>query len=104
MPVFDWWIIMPMPLESSISLARPKSMTLIFSYGVSGSTTIRLAGDMLVHDLDDDWPAQIGLLGEIDSAHAAFAEESDGLVASEENTAGHGWIHLMGRGWASMQL
>src|SRR5436853_7711619 len=49
-----------------------------------------VGGDVVVHDFDDDLPSQVGLLGQIDSAHAAFAEELDRFVTTQKDTSDHG--------------
>src|ERR1022692_228164 len=58
---------------------------------------LRIAGDVLVHDLDDNLPAEIALLGQIDATHAPLAEEFHGLVSTQECSAGHGWCPLDAR-------
>ena len=52
-------------------------------------TKLGIAGNMLVHDLDNDLPSEIGLLGQVDTSHPPFAEELDGLISTKEGSAGH---------------
>ena len=42
---------------------------------------------MVVHHLDDDLPAGADGLGQVDPAHAAFAQQADGLIAAQEDAA-----------------
>jgi hypothetical protein len=48
-----------------------------------------IGGNVIVHNLDHDLPPQIGLLGQIDPAHAAFAEKFDGLVPAQKDAPQH---------------
>ena len=49
-----------------------------------------VGGDVVVHDLDDDLPAEVELLGEVDAAHAALAQQTNRLVPAQEDAAHHG--------------
>ena len=53
------------------------------------SRNVGIGGDVVVHDLDDDLPAEVGLAGQIDPAHAAFAEQADRFVSSQKDAALH---------------
>ena len=54
------------------------------------SRNFGVGGDVLVHHLDDDMATEVDLPGEVNAAHAAFAEETAGLIAAQENAADHG--------------
>src|SRR5262249_9743988 len=43
-----------------------------------------------VHDLDDHLPAQVLLAGQVDTAHASFAQDANGFIPSHEDPAYHG--------------
>ena len=44
---------------------------------------------MVVHDFDHDLPAEVGLAGQVDPAHAAFADLPLHFVAPEESPPDH---------------
>jgi hypothetical protein len=44
---------------------------------------------MIVHHLDHDLPAKVQLSRQIDPAHAALLQESDGFIPAQEDTADH---------------
>ena len=50
---------------------------------------LRVGSNVVVHYFDDDLPAQVELLGQVDSAHASFTQKADGLVPIQES-AFHG--------------
>src|SRR5205823_10498598 len=54
-----------------------------------------VGGDVVVHDLDDDLPLEVVLVGQVHLAHAPFAQEGLGLVpAHEEPALLHNSSHL----------
>jgi hypothetical protein len=58
-------------------------------FALEALAELRIGGNVVVHDLDHDLPAQIDLASQIDLAHAAFTEESDGFIAAQKHAA-HG--------------
>ena len=58
-------------------------------FALEALAELGVGGDVVVHDLDDDLPAEVDLPGQVDAAHAAFAEQADGLVPAQEDTAHH---------------
>src|SRR5262249_11907084 len=52
----------------------------------------RVCSDMLVHDLDNDFSAEVGLAGKENLSHAAFAEEPNRLITTEKYAALHGGV------------
>ena len=48
-----------------------------------------VGGDVLVHHLDHDLARQLRITGQVDLAHAAFAQNADGFVAAQKNSAEH---------------
>ena len=59
-------------------------------FALEAFAELRIGGDVVVHDLDHDLPAEVELLGQVDAAHAAFAEQADGLIPAQKNAAHHG--------------
>ncbi len=53
----------------------------------------RVGGDVVVHDLDHHLPPQVELARQVDPAHAALAEQANGLIATHEDAAEHGASH-----------
>ncbi len=73
----------------------------------AGETLAELGvgGNMVVHDLDDHLPAKVGLAGEVDLAHASFAEQADGFIPTQKNAALHGtYPHWLDRGSVPPQV
>ncbi len=50
---------------------------------------MRVGRYLFVHDLDDDLSAQVQLAGQIDAAHAAFAQLAERFISAKKNTAHH---------------
>ena len=46
-----------------------------------------LGGELVVHDLDDDLPIHVELPAEVNAAHAALAEQLNGLVTTQVHLA-----------------
>ena len=49
-----------------------------------------VGGDVVVHDLDDHLPPEVELPGEVNAAHAAFAQQANRLIPAQEDAAHHG--------------
>ncbi len=58
-------------------------------FALEAVAELGVGGDVLVHHLDDDLPAEVELPREIDPAHPAFAEEAPGFVATQKHAANH---------------
>src|SRR5439155_22298364 len=58
-------------------------------FALEALAELGVGGDVVVHHLDDDLPAQVELPGQVDPAHAALAEEAGGFVTAQEDTADH---------------
>ena len=61
-------------------------------FALEALAELGVGGDVVVHDLDDDLPAEVELPGQVDAAHAAFAEQPDGFVPAEEDAAHHALV------------
>ncbi len=53
-----------------------------------------VGGDMVVHDLHHDLPAQVELTSQVNPTHPAFAELPDRLVSPQKDAAQHGLYPL----------
>ena len=58
-------------------------------FALKAFAELRVGGDVVVHDLDDDLPTEIELAGQVDATHAALAQKADGLIPAQEDTADH---------------
>ena len=52
-------------------------------FATEASDTIRIVRERYGHDLERDFPSELGVFRAIDFAHAAAAEQGDDLVAAE---------------------
>ena len=59
-------------------------------FALEAVAELGVGGDVVVHHLDDDLAAEVELPGEVDPAHAAFAEQAAGLVPTQKDAADHG--------------
>jgi hypothetical protein len=70
-------------------------------FAVEALAEQRVLGDVVVHDLDDHLPAEVNLAGEVHPAHAALAEQPDGLVLAQEHAPDHA-VHPRVRKWVDL--
>jgi hypothetical protein len=58
-------------------------------FSLEALAELGVSGNLVVHDFDDDLPAQIQLPGQINAPHAAFSQKADGFISAKKNTAYH---------------
>ena len=67
-------------------------------FALEALAELGVGGDVVVHHLDDDLPAEVELPGQVDPAHAALAEQAHGFVPAQEDAANHARVRRTGVG------